>query len=106
MNIMRSPHPQRRLCSFVILLEKKTVVQYIGLVLDEEDEDGDIKVRFLRKAHKIDNAYVDPVVEDIHAVPVTPVKVDLPRLVDERCPTKRTTAIKQFPVNLEYYHIK
>ena len=75
-------------------------------MLEEKDEDGDIEVRFLRKAHKIDNAYVDPVVKDIHAVPVTSVKVVLPRPVDEQCPTKRTTRIKQFPVNLEHYHIK
>ena len=46
----------------------KTVVHYIGLVLDAEDEDGDTEVRFLRKAHKVDNVYVDPVVEDIDAV--------------------------------------
>ena len=61
------------------------------------DEDGDIEVRFLRKAHKIDNAYVHQVVEDIHAGPVTSVKVD------EECPT---TGIKRFPINLENYHIK
>ena len=30
-------------------------------MLDEEDEDGNIEVRFLQKAHKIDNARVDPV---------------------------------------------
>ena len=35
-------------------------------------------------AHKVDNAYVDPVVEDIHAVPVTSVKVVLHRPVDEK----------------------
>ena len=29
-------------------------------MLNEEDEDGDVEVRFLRKAHKTDNAYVDP----------------------------------------------
>ena len=40
-------------------------------MLDEEDEDGDIEVRFLRMAHKIENAYVDPVVEDIQSVPVS-----------------------------------
>ena len=74
-------------------------------MLDEEDEDGDIEVRFLWKTHKTDNAYVDPVVEDIHAVPVTSVKVVLHRPVDEQCPTKGTTGIKRFPVNLEYYHI-
>ena len=72
-------------------------------MLDEEDEDGDIEVRFLRKAHKIDNAYIDPVVENNHAVPVTPVKVVLPRPVDEQCPT---TGIKRFPENLENYHTK
>ena len=74
-------------------------------MLDEEDEDGDIEVRFLREAYKIDNAYIDPVVDDIHAVPVTSVKAVLPRQVDEHCPTKRTTGIKRFPVNLEHYHI-
>ena len=75
-------------------------------MLVEEDEDGDIELRFLLKTHKIDNAYVDLVVEDIHAVPVTLVKVVLPRPVDEQCPTKRTTGIKRFPVNLEHYLIK
>ena len=58
-------------------------------MLDEEDENGDIEVRFLRKAHNTDNAYV--VVDDINAVPVTSVKVALPRPVDEQCPTKRNT---------------
>ena len=52
-------------------------------MLEEEDEDGDIEVRFLRKAHKIDNAYVNPLVEDIHAVPVTSAKGVLPRPVHE-----------------------
>ena len=85
---------------------EKTVVHYIGLLLDEEDEDGDIEVRVLRKAHNVDNAYVDPVVEDIRAVPVTSVNVVLSRQVDKQCPTKRTTWIKRFPVNLEHYHIK
>ena len=60
-------------------------------MLGEEDEDVDIEIRFLREAHKIDNAYADPVVEDIHAVPVTSVKVVLPRPIDEQRPTKRTT---------------
>ena len=46
-------------------------------MLDEEHEDGDIEVRILREALKIDNVYVDPVVEDIHAVPVTSVKVPI-----------------------------
>ena len=32
-------------------------------------------VSYRREAHKIDNAYVDPVVEDINAVPVTSVTV-------------------------------
>ena len=68
-------------------------------MLDEEVEDGDSEVRFLRKAHKLDNAYVDPVVEDIHAVPVTSVKVMLPRQVDKQCPTKRITGIKRIPLN-------
>ena len=45
-----------------------------------EDKTRSIVVRLLRKAHKIDNAYVDAVVDDIHAVPVTSVKVVLPRL--------------------------
>ena len=39
-------------------------------------------------------------------MPVTSVKVVLPRPVDEQCLTKRTTGIKRFPVNLEHYHIK
>ena len=70
-------------------------------MLDEEHEDGDIEVRLLREAHKIDNVYVDPAVEDIHAVPVTSVKVPIP--VDEQCPTKRATGIKRFPANLDHY---
>ena len=68
-------------------------------MLDEEHEDGDIEVHLLREAHKIDNVYVDPAVEDIHAVPV--VKVPIP--ADEQCPTKRITGIKRFPVNLDHY---
>ena len=51
-------------------------------MLDEEDEDGDIVVRFLRKAHRIDNAYVDPVVEDIQAVHVTSIKVVFPSIIE------------------------
>ena len=90
-------------CVVVSYAGEKTVVHYIGLLLDEEDEDGDIEVRVL---HNVDNAYVDPVVDDIRAVPVTSVNVVLSRQVDKQCPTKRTTWIKRFPVNLEHYHIK
>ena len=61
-------------------------------MLDEE-------VRFLRKAHKIDNAYVDPVVEDIRVVPVTSIKVVFPRPVD-------VLPRELLPVNLEHYRIK
>ena len=64
------------------------------------------KMRTKTLIHKIDNAYVDPVVEDIHAVPVTSVNTVLPRQVEEQCPTKRTTGIERFYVNLEHYHIK
>ena len=57
--------------------KKQSFITSASSVLDEEDEDGDIEVRFLRKAHNIDNAYVlmYPVVNDIHAVPVTSVTV-------------------------------
>ena len=58
-------------------------------MLDEEDEE-DVEVRFSRKAHTTDNAFVDPVVEDIQAVPVKSVKVVLPRPVDKQCPTNTT----------------
>ena len=73
--------------NYVVVSYAGKKLSFITSVLDEEDEDVDIEVRFLRKAHKRDIAYVGPVVEDIHAVPVTSVQVVLPRLENEQYPT-------------------
>ena len=51
-------------CDYVIVSYdgKKTVCHYIGFVLDEKDDDGDLEVRFLRKSNKTENAHVEPAI--------------------------------------------
>ena len=49
---------------------------------------------------------MQPAMEDIHSVPVTSVKLVLPRPISVQCHTKRTMGIKQFDVNLERYNMK
>ena len=49
---------------------------------------------------------VEPAIEEIHSVPVTSVKLVLPRPISVQCHTKRMMGIKRFDVNLECYNMK
>ena len=75
----------------MLLYPTKTSYHYIGCVLEEEDDDGDTELRFVRKATKCENEYnyVEPAVEDFHAVSVTSVLLLLPNPISEQCHTKR-----------------
>ena len=42
----------------MLLYPTKTSYHYIGCVLEEEDDDGDTELRFVRKATKCENAYM------------------------------------------------
>ena len=50
--------------------------------------------------------YVEQAMEDIRSVPVTSVKLVLPKHISVPCHTKRMVGIKRFDVNLECYNMK
>lgn len=82
---------------------KKSVSFYIGIVLNEQDEDGDIEVEFLRKSGKMEGRFIRPNVPDLSSVALTNVKLKLTR--DSSGTTKRTQHIFAFKVNLSSLNV-
>ena len=80
--------------NFVLVAYKgKREVHFVGEVVKEKDEEGDTKVKFLRKHTKVPNGFVKPDVKDIHLVPVGSVVFILPQPFTSGS-TRRTPAIK------------
>ena len=80
--------------------EKKRKVHFVGQVLKEEDEDGDLEVKFRQKHPMIRNGFVEPSVEDIHSVPASLVILVLPQPLSMSGSTKRAMCIKKFSTDL------
>ena len=49
----------------LVTYEGKRKVHFVGQILKEEDEDGDLEIKLLRKHPKISNGFVKPAIEDI-----------------------------------------
>ena len=76
-------------------------MHFVGEVI-KEDEEGDIKVKFLRKHTKVPNGFVEPDVEDIHSVSVGSVVLFLPQPSTSGS-TRRATAIKKLATDFSSY---
>ena len=57
---------------------KKHIKYMVGFVREDEDEDGDIEMSFLRRSHKVANKFIMPNTADIGMVKRDQVKVILP----------------------------
>ena len=57
---------------------KKHIKYMVGFVREDEDEDGDIEMSFLRRSHKVANKFIMPNTADIGMVKRVQVKVILP----------------------------
>ena len=57
---------------------KKHIKYMVGFVREDEDEDGDIEMSFLRHSHKVANKLIMPNTADIGMVKRVHVKVILP----------------------------
>ena len=57
---------------------KKHIKYMVGFVREDEDEDGDIGMSFLRRSHKVANKFIMPNTADIGMVKIVQVKVILP----------------------------
>ena len=57
---------------------KKHIKYMVGFVRENEDEDGDIEMSFLRQCHKVANKFIMPNTADIGMVKRVQVKVILP----------------------------
>ena len=57
---------------------KKHIKYMVGFVREDEDEDGDIEMSFLRRRHKVANKFIMPNTADIGMVKIVLVKVTLP----------------------------
>ena len=66
-------------CEFCTSDTVKKHIKYIdGFVREDEDEDGDIEMSFLRQSHKVANKFIMPNTADICMVKRVQVKVILP----------------------------
>ena len=91
--------------NFVLVVYKgKRKVHFVGEVIEEKDEEGDIEVKFLRKHTKVPNGFVEPDVEDIHSVSVGSVVLILPQPSTSGS-TRRATAIKKFATDFSSYEM-
>ena len=91
--------------NFVLVVYKgKRKVHFVGEVIKEKDQEGDIEVKFLRKHTKVPNGFVEPDVEDIHSVPVGSVVLILPQPSTSGS-TRRATAIKKFATVFSSYEM-
>ena len=67
------------LCEFCTSDTAKKHIKYmVGFVREDEDEDGDIEISFLRHSHKVANKFIMPNTADIGIVKRVQVKVFLP----------------------------
>ena len=57
---------------------KKHIKYMVGFVREDEDEDGDIEMSFLRRSHKVASKFIMPNTADIGMVKRVQVKVILP----------------------------
>ena len=88
----------------VVVCKGKRIVHFVGKVVKEEDVEGDMEVKFLRKHTKVPNGFVEPHVEDIHSVPIGSVVLVLPQLSISGY-TRRSTAVKNVVTNISSYEI-
>ena len=88
--------------NFVLVVCKgKRKVHFVGEVVKEEDVEGGMEVKFLRKHTKVPNGFVEPHVEDIHSVPFESVVLVLPQPSISGF-TRRAIAVKIFLTNFSY----
>ena len=45
-------------------------MHFVGEVAKEEDKEGNLKVKFLKKHTKVPNSFVEVDVEDVQSVPI------------------------------------
>ena len=87
----------------LVVYEGKRKVHFVGQILKEEDEDGELEIKFLRKHPKVYNGFIEPPVEDIHSVPAKTVKLVLPQPFNLSGSTKRAMGIKKFHTDFSAY---
>ena len=62
-------NPSKRILCWLFIKEKERCI-FGGEVVKEEDKEGDLEVKFLRKHTKVPNDFVKPDVKGIESVPV------------------------------------
>ena len=87
----------------LVTYERKRKVHFVGQILKEKDEDGDLEIKFLRKHPKISNGFVEPAIEDIRSVSVASVTLVLPQPCNPTGSTRRAIGIKKFHTDFSAY---
>ena len=61
---------------------KNGIVDYVGIIKADKDEDGDCEVQFLRRSarHKMSYAFVEPIQKEINSVEAESILGVLPKL--------------------------
>lgn len=87
-----------------VLTELKKNVYYVAKVLSEEDEDGDLEVRYLRKSSKLVDTFVYPNVEDTSPCSIDLIRAKLPHPTVGS--TRRLSNCFKFPIDLSGLNIR
>lgn len=58
---------------------KRSAALYIGKVITDLDEDGEVEIDFLRRSGKVHGKFIKPLVEDIDKVPMSVIKAKITR---------------------------
>jgi hypothetical protein len=93
------------LVQFKIKDKHEKIVYFIGRVLKNKDENGDIQVTFYRKHTKMIDKFILPIVPDLSMVPENDVKMILPSPV-EQGKTKRQTALLSFSIGFNNIDVR
>ena len=87
----------------LVAYEGKRKVHFVGQILKEKDEDGDLEIKFLQKHLKIFNGFVKPAIEGICSVSVVSVTLVLPQPCNVTGSTRRAIGIKKFHIDFSAY---
>ena len=86
----------------IVVFNEKRILHYVGKIVSDKDEDGDLEISFLR-LHAKGNGFVEPLVENIYSVACADIVSTLPFPCSGT--TKRTDGIRKFSVDLSAYNL-
>lgn len=88
----------------LVVLGSKKEKYFVGKILKEEDNDGDLEISYLKKTN-YDKRFVQPSVPDIHSVNILEIKMILPKPSYPDNLTRRQKAFLMFEYDFSNIHL-